>query len=57
MMAIDKIRKMFSETRRILILTRRPKKSEYNETIKVTGAGILLMGAVGFIILFISRIV
>ncbi|MDD5111532.1 MAG: protein translocase SEC61 complex subunit gamma [Candidatus Altiarchaeota archaeon] len=56
MKVIDKIKRMFSETRRILILTRRPKRSEYNETIKVTGAGILLMGALGFIVLFISRI-
>jgi len=57
MMIVNKIKRMFSETRRILILTRRPKRSEYNETIKVTGAGILLMGIVGFLILFISRIV
>jgi protein translocase SEC61 complex gamma subunit len=57
MMIVDRVKRMYGETRRILILTRRPKRSEYNETIKVTGAGILLMGIVGFLVLFISRIV
>jgi len=47
---------MFSEARRIIVLTRKPKKSEFNETIKVTGAGILIMGFIGFVVLLLSRI-
>jgi len=39
-----------SETRRILRLTRKPKKSEYSESVKICGAGILIMGAIGFVI-------
>ncbi|MBM3309665.1 MAG: protein translocase SEC61 complex subunit gamma [Candidatus Altiarchaeales archaeon] len=52
----EKVRKMFSEARRIIVLTRKPKKSEFNETIKVTGAGILIMGFIGFVVLLLSRI-
>lgn len=49
------LRKVYSETRRIIVLTRKPKKSEFNEIAKVTGAGIILMGFLGFVILLISR--
>jgi protein translocase SEC61 complex gamma subunit len=52
----DRIRRMFGEVRRIIILTRKPKRSEFNEIVKVTGAGIVLMGFLGFVILFISRV-
>jgi protein transport protein SEC61 subunit gamma and related proteins len=50
------LRKMLSETRRIIALTRKPKRSEFNEIVKVTGVGIILMGFIGFAILFISRL-
>ena len=39
-----------SETRRILRLTRKPKWSEFNETLKICGAGIVIIGFIGFII-------
>lgn len=52
---IGKLRGMYGETRRIVVLTRKPKKSEFNEIVKVTGAGIVLMGTLGFLIVFISR--
>lgn len=51
----EKIKKVYSETRRIIILTRKPRKSEFNEIVKVTGAGIILMGFLGFVILLIAR--
>ena len=46
----------YTETRRILRLTRKPKRSEYNETAKITGIGIVLIGLVGFIIFLLSTI-
>jgi protein transport protein SEC61 subunit gamma-like protein len=49
------IARAISETRRILRLTRKPKWSEYNETVKVCGAGILIIGFVGFIIFIIFQ--
>ena len=44
------------ETRRILRLTRKPRSSEFNETAKVTGLGILLIGLLGFIIFVVSQV-
>jgi protein transport protein SEC61 subunit gamma and related proteins len=49
------IGKAISETRRILRLTRKPKGSEYSDSIKICGAGILLIGAVGFVIFLIFQ--
>jgi protein transport protein SEC61 subunit gamma-like protein len=53
---IGKLKGFLSDVKRILVLTRKPKRSEFNEIVKVTGAGIILMGFIGFVILFISRL-
>ena len=50
------IAKALSETRRILRLTRKPKSSEYNETAKVCGAGIAIIGTMGFIIFLVFKL-
>jgi protein transport protein SEC61 subunit gamma-like protein len=50
------LRRMYGETRRILVLSRKPKRSEFNEIIKVTGMGIIFMGLLGFAIILISRV-
>ncbi len=44
----------YGETKRILRLTRKPKTSEFNETAKITGLGIILIGVIGFAILLVS---
>jgi len=53
---INMLSKGYGETRRILLLTRKPKNSEFMETVKVTSAGIVIIGFVGFIIFLISRL-
>jgi protein transport protein SEC61 subunit gamma and related proteins len=50
------IAKAISETRRILRLTRKPKWSEYNESVKVCGAGIVIIGFVGFMIFLVFQV-
>jgi protein transport protein SEC61 subunit gamma and related proteins len=50
------IARAISETRRILRLTRKPKWSEYNESVKICGAGILIMGVIGFIIFLVLQV-
>ncbi len=52
----DKVKKAYSETRKILRRTRKPKKTEYTNTLKITGIGILAIGFLGFIIYMISRL-
>jgi protein transport protein SEC61 subunit gamma and related proteins len=49
------IAKAISETKRILRLTRKPRKSEYVDSIKVCGAGIVIIGAVGFVIFLVFQ--
>jgi protein transport protein SEC61 subunit gamma-like protein len=55
--AKEKIVKAYTETRRILRLSRKPKKSEFNETAKITGLGMILIGLLGFIVLLISELI
>ena len=50
------IRFAISETRRILRLTRKPKKSEFSETSKICGAGMLICGFLGFIIFVVFKL-
>jgi len=49
------IAKAINETRRILRLTRKPKSSEFNETSRVCGLGIIIIGALGFIIFLVFK--
>jgi len=53
----EKIVKAYTETRRILRLSRKPKRVEFKETAKVTGLGMILIGLLGFIILLISELI
>jgi protein transport protein SEC61 subunit gamma and related proteins len=52
---VNFVPRALSETRRILRLTSKPKKSEYTESIKVCGAGILIIGSIGFVIFLIFQ--
>ena len=45
-----------SETRRILKLTRKPKRTEYGDVSRVTGMGIVVIGIIGFIVFFIAKV-
>ncbi len=45
------------ETLRILLHTRKPKRSEFDEVARITGLGTILFGLVGFIIFFISQLI
>ncbi len=44
----------FSEWMRVLKITRKPDREEFEMSAKVTGAGILLIGAIGFSIYFVA---
>jgi protein transport protein SEC61 subunit gamma-like protein len=51
-----KIDNAIKETRRILRLTRKPRPSEFNETAKITGLGMVMIGALGFILFMIFQL-
>ncbi len=46
------VKKKIGEWRRVLKITRKPDREEFTMSAKVTGAGILLLGAIGFTIYF-----
>jgi len=56
MSIFGKIGKAITETRRILRLTRKPKRSEFEETTKITGLGIILLGLMGYIVFIVSQL-
>jgi len=55
MSILSGIKRAYTETRRILRLTRKPKMSEFEETAKITGLGMILIGLIGFIVFIISE--
>ncbi|HID26665.1 MAG TPA: protein translocase SEC61 complex subunit gamma [Methanosarcinales archaeon] len=49
----DIINRKLDEYTRVFKMTRKPSKDEFSATAKVAGAGILLIGLIGFIIYFL----
>ena len=52
----EKVNKAIKDTRRILRLTRKPKRAEFNETAKITGLGMAAIGVMGFIIFVVAQL-
>jgi len=52
----EKVSIAYSETKRILRCTRKPKKTEFSETAKITGLGIIVIGAIGFLVFLIAQL-
>ncbi len=48
------MRKFFSNCKRVLRVARKPDKSEYLQVAKITGLGIMLIGFIGFLIMFVG---
>lgn len=45
-----KIGKFLAESKRVIKVTKKPTKKEYMTIVKVSAAGILLIGLIGFLI-------
>ena len=50
----DKLKNYVTECRRVLTVTKKPTKMEFSAIVKVTSLGILLIGAIGFLIQLIK---
>ena len=48
------LKTFFLESKRVLTVTRKPTREEFFTIVKVTGAGILIIGAVGFVIYLVA---
>ena len=52
-----KVKKFIKESLRVLHITKKPGKEEYLSIVKVSGLGIGLLGALGFIIFLIDQLI
>ena len=46
----------FKETKRVLMITEKPDREEFSMSAKVTGAGMVIIGLVGFIFYLASTL-
>ena len=51
------LRDMIKASKRVLKISKRPNKEQFEEIIRVTGMGILALGAIGAIVQFIFILV
>lgn len=52
----QKIKRFLKETHRVLRITKKPNKEEFKTTLKVTGLGTAVIGAIGFIIFLFKQL-
>lgn len=45
------------ECRRVLTITKKPNKEEFLTTVKISGIGILVVGAIGFILHLVKQLI
>jgi protein transport protein SEC61 subunit gamma-like protein len=50
-----KIKDFIRESKRVLIVTKKPTKDEFKTIVKVSGLGIIIIGVIGFIIQMIKQ--
>jgi protein transport protein SEC61 subunit gamma and related proteins len=53
---IQKLNSFIAECKRVLMVTKKPDKQEYSATTKVAGLGILVIGAIGFLLFVLKEI-
>ena len=52
----SKLKRFIKEAGRVLRITKKPNKEEYLTTVKVTGLGCAVIGAIGFIVFLIRQL-
>lgn len=48
---------LIERIRRILLVSSKPDKSEYKQTVKITGLGFAIIGIIGFVIFIIVQLI
>lgn len=51
-----RVKRFIKEAFRVLRITKKPSKEEFQSTVKVTGIGLLLIGAIGYVIFVLKQI-
>ncbi len=52
-----KFKNFVRESKRVLVITKKPTKDEFKTIVKVSGLGILIIGVLGFTIQMIKRLI
>ncbi len=53
----ERFNKFIKDSKRVLKVSRKPDKEEYLEFAKITALGILIIGAIGFVIVLIGQLI
>lgn len=53
----EKIKRFVIECKRVLLMTHKPGKIEFNSIIKVTSIGTFVIGLLGFLIMVLRRVI
>jgi protein transport protein SEC61 subunit gamma and related proteins len=52
----SRLKRFIKESWRVLRITKRPNRDEFKNLVKVTGIGVAILGAIGFIIFLIKQL-
>lgn len=53
----EKLKSFFAESRRVLLVTKKPGMKEFKLAAKITGIGMILIGSIGLIIRLIGYLI
>jgi protein transport protein SEC61 subunit gamma-like protein len=53
----EKIRNFLTESRRVLMVTRKPSWKEYKMASKITGIGMIIIGTIGLLITILGYLI
>ncbi|MBI2233345.1 MAG: protein translocase SEC61 complex subunit gamma [Candidatus Aenigmarchaeota archaeon] len=54
---IGKLKGFITQARRVLLVASKPDKSDYRQSVKITGLGMAIIGALGFIIFLAVQLI
>ena len=52
----QKIKRFLKECRRVLKITKKPNRDEFKSITKVTGLGLVIIGAIGYAIFLLKQV-
>ena len=54
---LNKLKSFIIESKRVLMVTKKPDRTEFMNIFKISGIGVLLIGAIGFILFIIRELI
>lgn len=53
---MQRFKEFVTECKRVLRITKKPDKEEFKTIVKISGLGIIIIGAIGFLVSFIKEL-